>query len=63
MSDQSGGTEITEDHLAVFEADVRGLYLDAVKAMFTPPQLANTDNDPLLPQTVYFDIESSESAF
>ncbi len=63
MIDQSGDAEITEDHLAVFEADIRGLYLDAVKAMFRPPQLANTDNDPLLPQKVYFDIESAEAAF
>jgi hypothetical protein len=63
MIDQIGAADITEDHLAVLEADIRGLYLDVVKAMFRPPQLANTDNDPLLPQKVYFDITSADMAF
>ena len=63
MIDQSGGVELTEDHLVEFEADIRSLYLDTVKTMFRPPQLANTDNDPLLPQKVYFDIESADTAF
>lgn len=63
MIDQSRGAEITENHLALFEADIRGLYLDAVEAMFRPPHLMNTDNDPLLPQKLYFDIESAEAAF
>jgi hypothetical protein len=31
--------------------------------MFRPPQLMNTDNDPLLPQKVHFDIECGDSAF
>jgi len=63
MIDESGAAEITEDHLSVFEADIRGLYIDAAKTMFRPPQLANTDNDPLLPQKVYFDLESADTAF
>src|ERR1051326_8590763 len=31
--------------------------------MFLPPQLMNTDKDPLLPQKVHFDIQSADSAF
>ncbi|HEY3042067.1 MAG TPA: SEC-C metal-binding domain-containing protein [Pyrinomonadaceae bacterium] len=63
MIDESGGAELSQDHLVEFEADIRRLYLNAVKAMFRPPQLMNTDNDPLLPQKVYFDIESAEASF
>ncbi|HJP92225.1 MAG TPA: SEC-C metal-binding domain-containing protein [Pyrinomonadaceae bacterium] len=63
MTDESGGAELTADHLGEFEADIRSFYLDAVVAMFLPPQLMNTDNDPLLPQKVHFDVESADSAF
>jgi hypothetical protein len=63
MIDESGGAEFTADHLGEFEADIRSFYLDAVVAMLLPPQLMNTDNDPLLPQKVHFDIESADSAF
>src|SRR5215213_10313365 len=61
--DESGAAELTAEHLGEFEADIRSFYLDAVVAMFLPPQLMNTDNDPLLPQKVHFDIESADSAF
>jgi len=63
MIDESGGVELSEDHLVEFESDIRGLYLDTVRAMFRPPQLMNTDNDPLLPQKVHFDIASADAAF
>jgi hypothetical protein len=63
MIDESGGAELTSDHLGEFEADIRSFYLDAVAAMFLPPQLINTDKDPLLPQKVHFHIESADSAF
>ena len=63
MIDESGAAELTADHVVEFEADIRSLYLDTVIAMFRPPQLMNTDKDPLLPQKVHFDIESADSAF
>ena len=63
MMDESDGAELTSDHLVEFEADIRSLYLDTVLAMFRPPQLTNTDKDPLLPQKVHFDIQSADSAF
>jgi hypothetical protein len=63
MIEESDGAELTSDHLVKFEADIRSLYLDTVTAMFRPPHLMNTDNDPLLPQKVHFEIESGDSAF
>jgi len=63
MIDESGAAELTADHLVEFEADIRSFYLDTVTAMFRPPQLMNTDNDPLLPQKVHFDVDSGDSAF
>jgi len=63
MIEESDAAELTEDHLVEFEADIRTLYLNTVTTMFRPPQLMNTDNDPLLPQKVHFDIESADLAF
>src|SRR5215212_2169273 len=63
MIDESGAAELTADHLVEFAADIRSLYLDTVIAMFRPPQLMNSDNDPLLPQKVHFDVESADAAF
>jgi hypothetical protein len=31
--------------------------------MFAPPQLANTDGDPMVPQKLYFNIDSPDRAF
>lgn len=60
----TGADEITDDHLEDYEADIRGLYLDGLEQMLNPhPQITNTDNDPMLPQKIYFDIESAEQAF
>jgi hypothetical protein len=61
--EESESQEITEDQLNEFEDEIRALYLETVKVIFRPPQLANTDNDPLLPQKIYFDIESADRAF
>lgn len=56
--------EITDEHLDDYEADIRDLYLDSVDHMFNPnPDIRNTDNDPLLPQKLYFRISSAELAF
>jgi hypothetical protein len=58
-----GYETLTEVDLYEFEADIRGLYLDLVAEMFAPPQLVNTDGEPLLPQKLYFDLESVHEAF
>ena len=60
----SGYDEIMDDHLEDYEPDIRALYLDWVNQMLNPnPQITNTDNDPMRPQILYFDIESADRAF
>lgn len=61
--EQIGNSEITTEHLHEFECDIRGLYLHLLRGMFTPPTLVNTDGDPMLPQKLYFDLESADKAF
>lgn len=63
MLDEIGNEKITAEHLHEFEYDIRALYLNILKGMFAPPRLTNTDNDPLVPQKLYFDIESADKAF
>jgi len=64
MLADSKSDEITNLLLEFYEADIRDLYLDYARQMLNPhPRIRNTDNDPMLPQKVYFDIESSEQAF
>jgi len=61
--DEIGSEEITAVHLHEFEYDIRGLYLHILKGMFAPPRLANTDGDPMVPQKLYFDLDSADAAF
>ena len=62
--EEADSEEISAKHLNEFEADIRSLYLAHLKSMFTPPQLANTDGDPLVPQRIYFDLlVSADVAF
>ncbi|PYS56759.1 MAG: hypothetical protein DMF74_27760 [Acidobacteria bacterium] len=61
--DQIDDQQITSQHLHEFEHDIRGLYLHLLRGMFTPPTLVNTDGDPMLPQKLYFDLESADKAF
>lgn len=63
ITDRSGTDQITSEHLHEFEYDVRGLYLDQVAGMLSPPRLSNTDGDPMVPQKLYFELESSDTAF
>src|SRR5882762_1518501 len=63
MIDELGNHSIKTEHLHEFEYDIRALYLNILRGMFTPPQLANTDNDPFLPQELYFDLDSADRAF
>ena len=56
-----GDEKITTAHLHEFEYDIRALYLNILRGMFTPPGLANTDKDPFVPHKLYFD--SANQAF
>jgi hypothetical protein len=55
--------KIRTEHLHEFEYDIRGLYLHLLRGMLAPPTLTNTDGDLLLPQKVYFDIDSADTTF
>lgn len=63
MLDEIGKKKISAEHLHEFEGDIRGLYLDIVEGMFSPPRLANTDKDPFVPHKLYFDLQTADSAF
>jgi hypothetical protein len=54
---------LDDDDLLDFEEDLRYLYLELLSLMFAPPQLVNTDGEPLLPQRLHFDIDSTDEAF
>ena len=63
MHKQARTDQLTSEHLDDFEYDIRGLYLEHVRAMLSPPQLANTDGDPMVPQKLYFELDSPDQAF
>lgn len=55
--------EITADDLVRHADQIRLTYLTIRDALNTPPQLANTDGDPLVFHTLRFETESAEEAF
>jgi hypothetical protein len=58
------GTEIiTSDDLLEFEDDIRFLYLDLAAARLAPPVLVNYDGHRIVPQKLYFDIDSADKVF
>jgi hypothetical protein len=60
---ETGKQKLSAEHLHEFEYDIRGLYLQILKGMISPPRLANTDKDPLIPHKLYFDLDSADRAF
>jgi SEC-C motif len=57
------GGELTAADLNRFAEEVRGTYLDIRDAMREPPQLDNTDGDPILFHTLTFRTGSAHAAF
>jgi hypothetical protein len=54
---------ITSDTLYDYDLEIRELYLDIFSALMRPPELCNTDGDPLRFHTLYYEIDSPETAF
>lgn len=54
---------ITADTLNEFDVEFRDLYFDIYDALMRPPELRNTDGDPMSFHTIHFEIESPELAF
>jgi hypothetical protein len=63
MVNEAETERITSLHLLEFEDDIRWLYLDLAAAALAPPVLVNYDGHRLLPQKLYFDIDSADYAF
>jgi len=54
---------ITPDELIDYDIEIRELYFDIYESLFQPPQLCNTDGDPLLFHILHYDIDDPEKTF
>jgi hypothetical protein len=61
LRDQEGDLSVAVLH--EWEMEIRELYLSIDDQLHTPPDLRNTDGDPLSLQELYFEIESPGAAF
>lgn len=57
--------KLSKKHLSEYEIELRGVYFILLQPLLNPkmPEIRNTDGDPLVPQTLYFEIDDPESAF
>ncbi|GEM_PF-829875 len=60
---QKKAGKITAEVLADFAFGVRGLYFDILEELSSPPEMRNTDGDPLLFHSLHYEIEDSQQAF
>jgi hypothetical protein len=54
---------ITSGTLYDYDLEIRELYFDIFYSLMRPPELQNTDGDPLSFHTIYYEIDSPELAF
>ncbi|NNG01252.1 MAG: DUF2384 domain-containing protein [Desulfobacteraceae bacterium] len=54
---------ITDDVVEYYEGDIRDLYFSLYEAVMQPPEMVNTDGDPMEFQTLRYDIDDAETAF
>jgi hypothetical protein len=54
---------ITSETLNDYDFEIREFYFDIYNAMMRPPDWQNTDGDPFLFHTLYYEIDSPELAF
>lgn len=60
---KQGKRLITTDILDEYDCEIREVYFELVEALQRPAELFNSDGDPLIFHTLYYEIESSELAF
>lgn len=60
---EAGTERFRNEHLLEFEDDIRWFYLDRVAQRLAPPVLVNSDGHRMVPQKLYFDIDSADQAF
>ena len=58
-----GNDPITTDTLYEYDMELRDLYLTIFNALTAPPQLQNTDGEPLVFHTLHYEIDSAQQAF
>ncbi|MFO7816493.1 MAG: SEC-C metal-binding domain-containing protein, partial [Desulfovibrionales bacterium] len=54
---------VTDDLLLKLDYDLRHFFISLQHALFAPPELHNTDGDPLSMRTLHYEIASPEQAF
>ncbi|MFQ5649489.1 MAG: hypothetical protein ACE5IY_06060 [bacterium] len=54
---------LTEEALDEWSLEIRDLYFDIYDEMHTPPQMCNTDGDPICWHNLFFEITAPEIAF
>lgn len=60
---ETGSEKIMSEDLLEFEDEIRWLYLDLAAQRLAPPVLLNHDGHRILPQKLYFEIDSANEAF
>jgi hypothetical protein len=60
---QGEETPITTETLAGYDVEIREVYFAIFEKMMRPPEMQNTDGDPMRFHTLYYDIKSPEVAF
>ncbi len=60
---QEAEDPVTIETLIDYDVEVREIYFDIFEGMMRPPQMQNTDGDPLRFHTLYYTIESPDAAF
>ena len=60
---ESISNDISTEDIEDWSYEIIELYLDYFDHLMTPPTLTNTDGDPLLFHTLYYEIDSADFAF
>jgi hypothetical protein len=55
--------QITPEVLNDYDFEIRELYLDIYESFTLPPQICNTDGEPLLLHTLHYEIDDPETTF
>ena len=63
LMEEEDPSPITIETLADFDFEIREVYFEIFEKIMRPPEMQNTDGDPLRFHTLYYDIESPDAAF
>lgn len=56
-------SHITAEVVSEYDIEIRDLYLYIYESSMSPPQICNTDGDPMLFHTLHYKIDNPETAF